>query len=54
MHKVPDMPKAPRSRSKTTPVVTVVQSVARRLARMEALIVEMRHTQDVQLNGRLG
>jgi hypothetical protein len=30
-------------------VVAVVQPVTRRLARMEALLVEMRHEQDVQL-----
>ena len=44
------MPKAPRSLADRRPVVaTAVLSVARRLARMEDLIVEMRHAQDVQL-----
>jgi hypothetical protein len=37
-------------RRKIRPIVTaVVQPVAKRLARMEALLIEMRHEQDVQL-----
>jgi hypothetical protein len=37
-------------RRKIQPIVAaVVQPVARRLARMEALLIEMRHEQDVHL-----
>jgi hypothetical protein len=45
------MSKAPRrGRAKLPPVVAaVVQPVAKRLLRMEALLLEMRHEQDVQL-----
>jgi hypothetical protein len=42
------MPKA--TRRKTRPIVAaVVQPVAKRLARMEALLLEIRHEQDVKL-----
>jgi hypothetical protein len=44
------MPKAPTRRQKVQPIVAaVVQPVAKRLARIEALLLEMRHEQDVQL-----
>ena len=46
------MPKANTGRRRKVfqPIVAaVVQPVARRLARMEALLIEMRHEQDVQL-----
>ena len=46
------MPKANAGRRRKVfhPIVAaVVQPVARRLARMEALLIEMRHEQDVQL-----
>jgi hypothetical protein len=44
------MPKATTRRRKVLPIVAaVVQPVARRLARIEALLLEMRHEQDVQL-----
>jgi hypothetical protein len=39
---------APR-RPRVPAVVAVVQPVARRLAAMEALLIEMRHEQDVKL-----
>src|ERR1700682_2658352 len=43
--------KAPRIVAAVVPpiVAAVVQPVARRLSRMEALLIEMRHEQDVQL-----
>ena len=38
------------SKANTVPIVAaVVQPVTRRLARMEALLIEMRHEQDVKL-----
>jgi hypothetical protein len=45
------MPIANRPRRRTIPpiVAAVVQPVAKRLARMEALLIEMRHEQDVKL-----
>jgi len=45
------MSKAKTDRRRGVPriVVAVVQPVARRLSRMEALLIEMRHEQDVQL-----
>jgi hypothetical protein len=45
------MSKANIDRRRRVPpiVVAVVQPVARRLARIEALLIEMRHEQDVQL-----
>jgi hypothetical protein len=44
------MPKATTRRRKVQPIVAaVVQPVARRLARMEALLLEIRHEQDVKL-----
>ena len=45
------MPRAKTSRRRTAPPIVnaIVQPVARRLARMEALLIEMRHEQDVQL-----
>ena len=36
-------------RRKVHPIVAVVQPVARRLSRMEGLLIEMRHEQDVKL-----
>lgn len=36
-------------RRRVPAVVAVVQPVARRLVRMEALLIEMRHEQDVKL-----
>jgi hypothetical protein len=36
-------------RRRIPPIVAVVQPVARRLSRMEALLIEMRHEQDVKL-----
>lgn len=43
--------KLPAARRKKLPpiVAAVVQPVAQRLARMEALLIEMRHEQDVKL-----
>ena len=44
------MPRAKTNGRRTPPIVdAIVQPVARRLARMEALLIEMRHEQDVQL-----
>jgi hypothetical protein len=44
------MPRAKTDRRKVAPIVAaVVRPVARRLARMEALLIEMRNEQDVQL-----
>jgi hypothetical protein len=45
------MSKAKTDRRRGLPpiVVAVVQPVARRLSRMEALLIEMRNEQDVQL-----
>jgi predicted nucleic acid-binding Zn-ribbon protein len=44
------MPIPHQTRRKLPPVVAaVVQPVARRLSRMEALLIEIRHEQDVQL-----
>jgi hypothetical protein len=45
------MSKAKTDRRRRVPpiVVAVVQPVARRLSRIEALLIEMRHEQDVQL-----
>ena len=45
------MPKENASRRRRVPpiVAAVVQPVAKRLSRMEALLVEIRHEQDVQL-----
>ncbi len=41
---------SPRPRRKLPPIVAaVVQPVAKRLLRIEALLIEMRHEQDVQL-----
>jgi hypothetical protein len=42
-------PKTARRRRVLPIVAAVVQPVARRLARIEALLTEMRHEQDVQL-----
>ena len=42
-------PNADRRRRVPPIVAAVVQPVAKRLARMEALLLEMRHEQDVQL-----
>jgi hypothetical protein len=48
--RVPTMKKSPPPRRKVPPaLVAVVQPVAKRLARMEALLIEMRHEQDVKL-----
>ena len=42
-------------RRRVRPIVAaVVQPVAKRLARMEALLIEMRHEQDVQLKRMTG
>jgi hypothetical protein len=52
---LPQMPKPTASRRQRVPpivapiVAAVVQPVAKRLSRIEALLVEMRHEQDVQL-----
>jgi hypothetical protein len=46
------MPKArdrAKARRKVSPIVTVIQPVAKRLERMEDLLIEMRYEQDVQL-----
>ena len=43
------MSKIDRRRSVPPIVAAVVQPVARRLSRMEALMIEMRYEQDVQL-----
>jgi hypothetical protein len=44
------MPKTNTGRRTVQPIVTaVVQPVARRLSRIEALLIEMRHEQDVKL-----
>jgi hypothetical protein len=45
------MSKANTDRRRRVPpiVAAVVQPVAKRLSRMEALLIEMRHEQDVQL-----
>jgi hypothetical protein len=45
------MPSAKTDRRRRVPplVAAVVQPVAKRLSRMEALLIEMRHEQDVQL-----
>jgi hypothetical protein len=44
------MPKDNGPRRRRIPLVAaVVQPVAKRLARMEALLIEMRHEQDVKL-----
>ena len=43
----------PRRRKALPIVAAVVQPVTRRLARMEALLLEMRHEQDVKLR-RIG
>jgi hypothetical protein len=45
------MPRQTAARRRKVPpiVAAVVQPVARRLVRMEALLIEMRHEQDVQL-----
>ena len=43
------MSKIDRRRSVPPIVAAVVQAVARRLSRMEALMIEMRYEQDVQL-----
>ena len=42
------MPK-PTARHKVPPIVAVVQRVVKRLSRIEGLLIEMRHEQDVQL-----
>jgi len=42
------MPK-PTARQRVPPIVAVVQCVVKRLSRIEALLIEMRHEQDVQL-----
>ena len=52
---MPRMPKPTASRRQRVPpivapiVAAVVQPVAKRLSRIEALLLEMRHEQDVQL-----
>lgn len=52
---LPHMPKPTASRRQRVPrivapiVAAVVQPVAKRLSRIEALLFEMRHEQDVQL-----
>ena len=45
------MPRAKTNGGRTVPPIVdaIVQPVARRLARMEALLIEMRHEQDVIL-----
>lgn len=47
----PEMPRANTDRRRRVPpvVVAVVQPVTKRLSRMEALLIEMRHEQDVKL-----
>jgi len=47
----PEMPKANTDHPRRVPpiVTTVVQSIARRLARMESLLIEMQHEQSVHL-----